>query len=177
MACHDDPPLHSPFARKARLNPNPTFFQKGAAREPSNRRQWGSALRANPQATAGGVTDGRACRQPVGSRATVSGLACLANRLVNVSYCRIRVKTTIAKASYGQERIVRRIDGALKHLGASTHRGNCHCRALDPSVQADRAQPLSQSRDVTRVDRCSALSGLTLKLKSACDPYDEIQVS
>jgi hypothetical protein len=40
-------------------NPNPTFFQTGSAREPYNRGQWGSALRATPQATMGDVTDGR----------------------------------------------------------------------------------------------------------------------
>ena len=41
------------------LNSNPTFFQIGSAREPYKRGQWGSALRATPQATMGDVTDGR----------------------------------------------------------------------------------------------------------------------
>jgi hypothetical protein len=74
------------------LSPDPAFCQRGTAREPYNRGQWGSALRATPQATAGGVTNGRACRQPVRPRAHSFGLAGLANRLVNVSYCRIRDK-------------------------------------------------------------------------------------
>ena len=41
------------------VNPNPAFFQTGSAREPYNRGQWGSALRATPQATMAYVTDGR----------------------------------------------------------------------------------------------------------------------
>ena len=32
---------------------NPTFFRVGSVREPCNRGQWGSALRAAPQATLG----------------------------------------------------------------------------------------------------------------------------
>jgi hypothetical protein len=52
-----------------RANPNPTCFQRGTARELYNRRQWGSALGATRQATAGGVTEGTTCRQPVRSRA------------------------------------------------------------------------------------------------------------
>ena len=48
----------APAASTALLtNPNQTFFQTGSAREPYNRGQWGSALRATPQATMGEVTD------------------------------------------------------------------------------------------------------------------------
>ncbi|HWN07680.1 MAG TPA: hypothetical protein VNO50_00060, partial [Pyrinomonadaceae bacterium] len=43
----------------ARIYPNPTFFRLARPREPYNRGQWGSALRATPQATMGDVTDGR----------------------------------------------------------------------------------------------------------------------
>ncbi|HEX6176389.1 MAG TPA: hypothetical protein VF089_20470, partial [Candidatus Binatia bacterium] len=55
------PPIN-PSAGHARLsanNPIPTFFQTGAAREPYNRGQWGSALKATPQATMSDVIDGR----------------------------------------------------------------------------------------------------------------------
>jgi hypothetical protein len=31
------------------ISPNPTFFQTGSAREPYNRGQWDSALRATPK--------------------------------------------------------------------------------------------------------------------------------
>src|ERR671915_1563020 len=41
------------------VNSNPTFFHTGSAREPYNHGQWGSALRATPQATVGDVTDGQ----------------------------------------------------------------------------------------------------------------------
>jgi hypothetical protein len=51
------------------LGPDPTFFHTGSAREPYNHGQWGSALRATPQATVGDVTDGQGLRQPVRSRA------------------------------------------------------------------------------------------------------------
>ena len=44
---------------KYKVNPNPTFFHTGSAREPYNHGQWGSALRATPQATVGDVTDGQ----------------------------------------------------------------------------------------------------------------------
>src|SRR3990170_1913183 len=42
-----------------RISPNATFFQTGSASEPYNRGQWGSALRATPQAAMDDVTDGR----------------------------------------------------------------------------------------------------------------------
>src|SRR5918992_2106144 len=45
--------------RITRISPNPTFFHTGSAGEPYNHGQWGSALRATPQATVGDVTDGQ----------------------------------------------------------------------------------------------------------------------
>jgi hypothetical protein len=64
-----------------RVNPNPTFFQSGSAREPDNYGQWGSALRATPQAIVSDVTDGKDLQTTV-HVPTVSSLAGLADQLV-----------------------------------------------------------------------------------------------
>jgi hypothetical protein len=65
-----------------RTNPNPTFFQTGSARKPYNRGQWGSVLRATPQATMSDVTNGRGLQNLYVHVPTVSSLAGLADRLV-----------------------------------------------------------------------------------------------
>jgi hypothetical protein len=68
---------------KMTINPNPTFFQTGSAREPYNRGQWGSALRATPNKPPwvmlpmAGPADNLYVHVP-----TVSSLAGLADRLV-----------------------------------------------------------------------------------------------
>ena len=71
------------FPTSETLNPNPTFFQTGSAREPYHRGQWGSALRATPQATMGEITDGWGPADNLCVHVpTVSSLAGLAGRLV-----------------------------------------------------------------------------------------------
>ena len=61
------------------VNPDPTFFQTGAAREPYSRGQWDSALKATPHSPKGDVWYVGALGQLHARLPTASSLAVLAH--------------------------------------------------------------------------------------------------